>query len=757
MITASPRLVRAVRDLVEVSTRAGHLGRLDSRGAEALRAEVLDRFAQGDYQGGLGAVLGRTSSRRGREAVRDVAESALLSLGVDVTQAKSSWKRALLSLGEGGSTLGPDRLISLRASPIRDVFRGLSFPLDAGTRTTIRLHAAAQARLEASLRAALAAPDRTAALVALEARLELHEAPDNVLMGMLTAHREDEQWASVVKLYEAAPDGFRALLVARREYALALNQLGRTRESRDVLKAMVAEGDTSSVTLGLQGRVLKDRFDRAKAEGDPRAPQFLDGAIRAYRGGLRADPAEHYPGVALPPLLLELGTPAAKKEARAVAEVLLYNAERRASFGEQLYWDAATALEASAVLGDGERLSRWLDASMRAAAEPWMRVSTAKNLERLVRVLGQDAPDELRAAAQTLRDNGAVPVRRARGSRPASVARPEAPEERERVLAALLEKSYRVGGRSPKWLSGNYAYAGIAHDVRVTPSDVTYFDRVMRAAALDQVKDPLAASAAMDTLIRDHFGTDALEDLQSPEHQYYDRVMPGLARLMAATRENSQTNVSADWINGLADCRQHAPAKLMLWQAWKRAQTNELLTGMLRALERGDRPRADELRGRLDALTPWELRIVDAEIVDRSTGAIREEHTLTVLVQRGRDAAGTLAYAEQVRLADSFYQHVYPLGDGALQASFDPQHGLTLEVAAPAADGAPITLVPTAYSRDRAAQSLDFGQLAFRGQTVATPGWELDVPVAGLDLQKLHDAVDAEVLARSSQASSSPP
>ena len=261
----------------------------------------------------------------------------------------------------------------------------------------------------------------------------------------------------------------------------------------------------------------------------------------------------------------------------------------------------------------------------------------------------------------------------------------------------------------------------------------------------------------MDTLIRGHFGTDDLEDLQSPAHQYYDRVMPGLAKLMAASRENSQTNVSADWINGLADCRQHAPAKLMLWQAWKRAQTNELLTGMLRALERGDRPRADELRGRLDALTPWELRIVDAELVDRSSGAIREEHTLTILLQRGRDAAGALAYAEQVRLADPFYHHVYPLGDGLIEPSFDPQHGLTLEVPAPAADGAPITLVPTSYSRDRAVQSLDFGQLAFRGQTVARPGWELAVPVEGLDLQKLHDAVDAEVLTRSSHASASPP
>lgn len=757
MITASPRLVRAVRDLVDVSTRAGHLGRLDRQGAEALRAQVLDRFAQGDYQGGLGAILGHTRSRQAQAAVRDVAESALLALGVDVKQAKTSWKRALLTLGQGGSTMGPDRLISLRASPIRDVFRGLSFPLDAGTRTTIRLHAAAHARLEASLRAALAAPDRTAALLALEAKLELHETPDDVLMGMLAAHREDEQWAAAAKLYEAAPEGFRALIVARREYALALNQLGRTRESRDVLTALVKEGDTSGVTLGLQGRVLKDRFDRAVAEGDPRAPQFLDGAVRAYRAGLRADAAEHYPGVALPPLLLELGTPAAKKEAHAVAEVLLYNAERRASFGEQLYWDAATALEASAVLGDSERIARWLDATMRAAAEPWMRVSTAKNLERLVRVLGSDAPDELSAAAQALRDGGAVPVRRARGARPASVARPEAADERERVLAALLEKSYRVGGRSPKWLSGNYAYAGIAHDVRVTPSDVTYFDRVMRAAKLDLIKDPLAASAAMDTLIRGHFGTDALEDLQSPAHQYYDRVMPGLAKLMAASRENSQTNVSADWINGLADCRQHAPAKLMLWQAWKRAQTNELLTGMLRALERGDRPRADELRGRLDALTPWELRVVDAELVDRSNGAIREEHTLTILLQRGRDATGTLAYAEQVRLADPFYHHVYPLAEGLIEPSFDPQHGLVLEVPAPAADGASITLVPTSYSRDRAAQSLDYGQLAFRGQTVARPGWELAVPVEGLDLKKLHDAVDAEVLTRSSQASASPP
>ncbi len=747
MTPIGSRLAQAVRELVQVSARAGHLGPLNAGQTKALESAILDRFAEGDYQGGLRAILGQAKTIRGKESVRDVAESALLSLGVDVTATKASWQDALIRLGAGAKTVNVDKPATLRASPIRDVFRGLDFPLDDISRTTLRLHSFQQARIEASLKKALDAPDRTVALRLVEAKLDLSTTPDGVLNGILTAYREGEAWADVARLYESSPAGFKSLPAARREYALALNQLGRSGEARSILDGLVRQGDKSNVTLGLQGRILKDRYDRARAEGDPRAATFLDGAIKAYRAGFEAELGGLYPAVALPVLLEEKGTPAAKKEARAVATVLLYNAERRSRFGEKQYWDAATALEMCCVLGDADKSKAWLAETLASASEPWMRTSTAKNLERLVRVRGADCAPFVQAAIDALKAAPTEP----RGARTTPApARATSTDPREQAMAALLETSYRFGGRSPKWLSGNYAYAGIAHDVRVTPSDVTYFDRVLRGAGIDEIKDPLEASRAMDTLVRAHFATATLEDLQSPEHQYYDRVMPGLAKLMAATRENSQTNVSADWINGLADCRQHAPSKLMLWETWKRARSDELLSGIFEATKRGDGARAGELRGELDRLTPWELRILDAEVVDTRTGKLREEHTLTILVRRGSDTPdGPLSRADEIRLADAFYHQVYPFADGLLtaQVAAPGSKGAPLKLTVPGTsqDGAPITLVPAPYSRDRASQSLDYGQLSFRGQTVATPGWELDVPVEGLDLSKLHDVVDGEV------------
>jgi len=740
MTSINPRLARVVRDLVDVSRRSGDLPVLSAKASEALQTQVLDKFAGGDYEGGLAALLGLTTNPRSKKSVKDLAASALIALGIDVAQAKETLSAALTSLAKGGETIPTQPIPDLRASPIRASFRGIGFDLDQHTQLTLKKHAHEMARLEASLTEALGAPDRTAGLRALESKLDLAKTPDTILMGMLTAHREDEKWSDVERLYLASPAAFREIPSAKREHALALAQLGKNREARDVLAELVTSGDRSNVTLGVYGRILKDRYDRAKTEGDPKASHFLELSLKAYKMGFRAEYGELYPGVALPVLLEEKGTPDALAESKAIASVVLYNAERRSRFGEKNYWDSAAALEMSCVLGDPAAVGKWLKETVESTSEPWMRAGTAKNLERLARTRGDAAGPELLDAIATLKSIPATA--RPRVPRTLSAARFDAPNPKEQLMAAITEQSYRVGGRSSKWLSGNYAYSGIAHDMRITPSDVTYFGRIMKSAGIDKIAKPLDAIKAMDELIRKHFGTDNLEDLHSGPHQRYDRVMPGLARFMAASRENSQTNVSADWINGLADCRQHAPAKLMLWEAWKRQRSHVLLERLSDAATVGDAPKVALLKKAMDELTSWEMRILDARVVDSGEDKLREEHTMTILVKRGAATeGGPFSLAEEVRAADAFYHHVYPFGEGVLKAELD---GKKLKLTP---EGSNVVLEPAPYSADRAAKSLDFGQLLFRGQTVATPGWEREVPVEGIDLKKLHDYVDAQALA----------
>ncbi len=740
MTKISPRLARAVAELVDVSEKAGHFPRLTAAGSEALKNEVLDKFASGDYQGGLTALLGSTRSTRAKRAVTDLAASALVALGIDVNQAKESLSIALTQLAKGGETIPSAPLPDLRTSPIRGAFRGIGFDFGERTQLTLKQHAAQNARLEASLVEALAAPNRNEALVALEKKLDLAKTPDAILMGMLTAHREDEKWADVIRLYEASPAAFREIPYAKREHALALAQTGNNHDAREELSTLIKGGDRTNVTLGMYGRILKDRSDRAQKEGDPKkAAMYLDMSLSSYRMGFRAEHGALYPGVAMPALLEQKGTPESIAEAKVIAKVVLYNAERRSRFGENNYFDSAAALEMCCVLGDSVGIKKWMNQTVAASSEHWMRQSTVKNLERLATVRGAKASPEL---LDTIKQLSAIPPN-ARKVIPRGISNFDAPNPKEQVMAALSEQTYRVGGRSSKWLSGNYAYSGIAHDVRITPADVIYFKRVLRAAGIHNIEKPLEAIKAMDKLIREHFGTDKLENLKSPEHQRYDRVMPGLAKFMSATRENSQTNASADWINGLADCRQHAPAKLMLWEAWKRSRTEDLLERFTRATTDGNTGAANHAREALDRLWPWEMRVLDGRVLDAKDGSFKEEHTMTILVKRGASSeGGPLANAEEVRLADSFYQNVYPFGEGLLKVELD---GKKLRLIPPGE--ASVVIEPAPYSSDRSSRSLDFGQLLFRGQSVANPGWERDVPVGGLDLKPLHDYVDQQALA----------
>ena len=79
-----------------------------------------------------------------------------------------------------------------------------------------------------------------------------------------------------------------------------------------------------------------------------------------------------------------------------------------------------------------------------------------------------------------------------------------------------------------------------------------------------------------------------MEDLTSAEHKRFDEMMPALARYMGAHDGDSVTNVSADWINKLADCRQHAPVKLLLFEAWKAERSRQLMEAIEERSSAGD-------------------------------------------------------------------------------------------------------------------------------------------------------------------------
>lgn len=739
----NPVLRQVLSELVDVNRRAGNLGAIDEHQASALKLEICDAFAKGDVDPALNKLLDLAKTRPQKIAVEQLIDSALISFGVDVSRAKASWQTAFDDLAKVAQKKGPPS--DLRSSPIRDAFRGMTMRLDERTISTLKRQSHQQARLEAGLKVALGSDEKLEALRDFEQNLPL-KTPDNILMGLLVGYREEEAWADMVRVFKAAPEAFRAHLEPRREFALALAMSGEHNHARRVLSEVMKDGDHSAATYGLLGRVLKSQYDRLAEAGSPVAPKVLNAAISTYRNGFKQDVSELYPGVALPVLLEARGDPASLKELQNVAALIKLNASRRASFGERHFWDAAAALEMSCSLRDWPAAEHWADQALLADSEPWMRRTTVLNLKRLLEIRTDRGEDcgTLKALISKLESVPATQRKANRTPRAVSSAKPTSELTSERALAAVLDGTYRFGGRSPKWLSGNYSYEGIAHDVRVTPADVVYFERIMKSAGIDQIDDLFQASAAMDAVIRDHYQTLPMENLQSEEHQRYDRVMPGLKSLMAATRENSQTNVSADWINQLGDCRQHAPAKLMMWEVWKRKQVSSLMLAIREAYTRNEPHVGAKLEKKLREVNAWEMRILDAEIVDAKSGKLLEPHTMTFLIKRKLpdEPGGEMRELEKAYLADSFYQNVHHLGSGEIDVQVKDGK-LWIEVPAPSSDGRKIALRPAPYSFDRAAHSFDFGQLKFRGVQVASPGWEHEIPVEGVDLAYLHAYVDA--------------
>lgn len=730
-------LGQLVEDLVEVSSRAGTLGSLDAAEKAALSTQLLDAFETGQFEAARTTLLARASNPRAERTLSTLMDSALNALGIDPRQAREGWQAMLAKLG----TTEPHPVeVSPRMSPARDAFRGLRLPLDKRTAKLMRRISGKRARVAVSLKKAVSSEDPITALRELATKLDPQQTTDQTFMALVTTFAELGAWTDLLAVFDLAPEEFQGYPMARRAQALALLQTGQTGAALESLEQLAVDGGNDATTRGLLGKAYTRRFDEARASGEAGAEAWLDKAIKAYRAGYTADRAEIYPGVCLPTLLEMKGSLIARKEACSFAKNVQTIAKQRIAYGERHYWDFAAMVTSGVVMNDAASTTEYLEKLRAIPAEIWMLDSTRHHLERLKSTRAERGEDTTMIDAAL-----AVLDEKAGAERGVIAPSVEAPPKSQDGYALdwLLEHAYRFGGRSSKRLPGNYHMDGIAHDVRVTPADVVYFLRILYDTGLQKLTDPEQVSGKIDDLVRGHFGTANMESRVSVQHKFFDEVMPQLADYMAATSGDSQTNVSADWINRLADCRQHAPVKLMLYEAWKRDRVRKLIGGMNKATRDGRPDDRAKLDKQLCELNAWEMRILDAELVHANTGEKVEEHTLTLLIHRKPVPLGEeMTELDKIVLADSFYHDVHHLAEGEV---FLEHRGdsLWINVPTPSKDGTPIAIVPAPYSRDRASGSVDFGQLMFRGIQVGSPGWQTEVPVDGVDMSYLHDYVAA--------------
>ena len=253
----------------------------------------------------------------------------------------------------------------------------------------------------ADARAKSSNEERLAALRAIRDRLgDLKATQSGALVDLMLSLRDVSAWDDMVRLTDEFPDGLKANVIVRQQRALALNrrnQPGDRDEAVRILDILLKEKGADPETLGILGRVHKDRYAELNKAGDLMASAALDDAIEAYTKGFESDPRDYYPGVNAINLLVQKGDADALKEADRLVALVSFAVARRGGASSSDYWDLATVLELSAIGGDWAMATRVLPKVLAAAKASWNIETTMKNLKLLKSARERDgqAPPQL--------------------------------------------------------------------------------------------------------------------------------------------------------------------------------------------------------------------------------------------------------------------------------------------------------------------------------------------------------------------------
>lgn len=268
-------------------------------------------------------------------------------------------------------------------SPVFQLIADLEPPDVAHLKTdTFRDRARYSARVKRALAAARSAGDLDAVRRVESEVGPLDAVEAGVAVDLLLSHRALEDWPGMIALAERLPVALQRVVLVREQLAFALNRSGQRDRAAEVLEEVVAEHGPSPETLGLLGRVHKDRWQEALAAGrKAEAAGHLRQAIETYARGFEADWRDAYPGVNAVTLLDVEGSDASLRRRDELLPVVHFAVLQKMKAGTPDYWDHATLLEL-AVLGDDEDAARrHLADALAAVPEPWEPETTAGNLE----------------------------------------------------------------------------------------------------------------------------------------------------------------------------------------------------------------------------------------------------------------------------------------------------------------------------------------------------------------------------------------
>ena len=236
----------------------------------------------------------------------------------------------------------------------------------------------------ADARAKASDADRLAALNDIRRALgDLKLAQNEVLVDLMLSFRDVSSWEDMVNLSDEFPDHLKSNVMVRQQRAWALNRRnnpGDRVEAQQILEKLIQEKGADPETLGILGRVHKDRYRELKKRKSFLAAAALDDAIEAYTRGFESDPRDYFPGINAITLLIEKGDPEALKQADRLVPLVSFAVARRGGASSSDYWDLATIFELGAIGNDWVMVMRVLPKMLAAGKASWVIKTTWDNL-----------------------------------------------------------------------------------------------------------------------------------------------------------------------------------------------------------------------------------------------------------------------------------------------------------------------------------------------------------------------------------------
>jgi tetratricopeptide (TPR) repeat protein len=203
------------------------------------------------------------------------------------------------------------------------------------------------------------------------------------VIDLFLSYRAVEAWEEMLSLVNKMSRPLAATVMVQEQRALALNRAGRGEEAEQVLKELLERRGPSSETLGILGRVYKDRWEEATKRGEKfLARALLDKAIDAYLRGFESDWRDAFPGINAV-TLMELKEPPDPRRERLLP-IVSYAVEQRVGKGQPDYWDYATLLELAVLANDKPKAMDLTGEALAVVREQWEPKTTIRNL-RLIR------------------------------------------------------------------------------------------------------------------------------------------------------------------------------------------------------------------------------------------------------------------------------------------------------------------------------------------------------------------------------------